>query len=596
MLLLVMAFSGSSQNQKIIFDEQTSQKHGATIISERSESVTIKFNLNELDLHEVNTQNGAAYTISSTNAANVLQKGYPDLFYLAQSIIIPNKGSVEIESITGNYEEFNDIEVAPSKGNLKRNVDPNQVPFEKGKIYQVNEFYPKDLANLREPFILRDFRGQSIQVNPVQYNPVTKTLRVYKDLTINVKYTDGNGVNELTGGKTASSIETEFAHVYSSMFLNFNNEKYTVIGEDGELLIICYDDFVDTMQPFVNWKRTIGRNTTIVPVSEVGSTSAAIKDYIQDYYDDPDNNLTHVLLVGDAPQIPTNSISNGDSDNYYGYLEGTDSYSEIIIGRFSAETVAHVETQVQRMIEYERDMTEEDTWLNVGMGVARNEGSGGGHNGGEADYEHMDFIRDTLLNYTYVEVHKEYDGDVPGETNTTPSEISTGINDGVSVINYCNHGLVTGWSVAGYSSSHVDQLTNTGKLPYIWAVACVNGDFVTNTCFAETWLRATHNGEPSGAIGTMMSTINQDWQPPMTGQDEMVGILSESFEDNIKRTFGGLSINGSMKMLDLHGESGIQTHDTWTLFGDPTLLVRTDTPQQMNVSHNPTMFLGSDTF
>lgn len=595
MLLLLIAFAGSAQNQRIIFDEQSSEKHGATLITERSESVTVKFNLNELNLQEVNTEDGTAYVVNSPKAPNVLQKGYPDLFYLAQSIIIPNKGGVEIESVTGDYEEFNDVEVAPSKGNLTRDIDPNQVPYEKGKIYQVNEFYPNELANLRDPFILRDFRGQSIEVNPVQYNPVTKTLRVYTDLTVNVKYTDKKGANELNRSKTASNVDAEFSHIYSSMFLNFNKEKYTQIEEDGELLIICYDDFVDAMQPFVNWKKTIGRNTTLVPKSEVGSTSSAIKDYIQSYYDDPENNLTYVLLVGDAPQIPTNAISSGDSDNYYGYLEGDDSYSEIFIGRFSAETVAHVETQVQRMIEYERDMTEEDTWLNVGMGVARNEGDGGGHNG-EADYVHMDFIRDTLLNYTYTEVHREYDGDVPGETNTTAAEISTNINDGLSIINFCNHGSVTGWSVANYSSSDVNELTNSGKLPFIWSVACVNGDFVSNTCFAETWLRATDNNEPSGAIGTMMSTINQAWQPPMTGQDEMVGILSESFEDNIKRTYGGISINGSMKMLDLHGASGIETHDTWTLFGDPTLLVRTDTPEQMNVTHNPTMFLGSTSF
>ena len=247
------------------------------------------------------------------------------------------------------------------------------------------------------------------------------------------------------------------------------------------------------------------------------------------------------------------------------------------------------------MIEYERDLTTTDTWLNIGMGVARNEGTGQGHNG-ENDYQHMDFIRDTLLNFTYVTVYREYDGNVPGVTNTTAAQISSGLNNGVSIINFCNHGSVTGWSVANYSISHVNALTNVGKLPFIWSVACVNGDFITNFCFAEAWMRATHNDEPTGAIGTMMSTINQPWQPPQTGQDEMVGILAEGFANNIKRTFGGASINGSMKMLDVHGASGKQTHDTWVLFGDPTLMLRTDVPQEMVISHNPTLFLGSSTF
>ena len=284
-----------------------------------------------------------------------------------------------------------------------------------------------------------------------------------------------------------------------------------------------------------------------------------------------------------------------NSDNFYGYILGNDSYNELFVGRFSAENVGHVQTQVQRMIEYERDLTTTDTWLNIGMGVARNEGTGQGHNG-ENDYQHMDFIRDTLLNFTYVTVYREYDGNVPGVTNTTAAQISSGLNNGVSIINFCNHGSVTGWSVANYSISHVNALTNVGKLPFIWSVACVNGDFITNFCFAEAWMRATHNDEPTGAIGTMMSTINQPWQPPQTGQDEMVGILAEGFANNIKRTFGGASINGSMKMLDVHGASGKQTHDTWVLFGDPTLMLRTDVPQEMVISHNPTLFLGSSTF
>jgi hypothetical protein len=88
--------------------------------------------------------------------------------------------------------------------------------------------------------------------------------------------------------------------------------------------------------------------------------------------------------------------------------------------------------------------------------------------------------------------------------NTTASQISSRINDGATIINYCNHGSETGWSVAGYSTTHVNALTNVKKLPFIWAVACVNGQFTRTSgdCFAEAWMKATHNttGEPTGAL------------------------------------------------------------------------------------------------
>jgi hypothetical protein len=59
---------------------------------------------------------------------------------------------------------------------------------------------------------------------------------------------------------------------------------------------------------------------------------------------------------------------------------------------------------------------------------------------------------------------------------------------------------------------------------------------------------------------------------------------------------GGVSINGSAKMIGQHGSSGQSTHDTWILFGDPTLTLRTDNPALMTVSHMPTLFIGSTEF
>ena len=54
---------------------------------------------------------------------------------------------------------------------------------------------------------------------------------------------------------------------------------------------------------------------------------------------------------------------------------------------------------------------------------------------------------------------------------------------------------------------------------------------VTNS-FAESWLRATHNGEPTGGIGHFGSTIPQSWEPPMHAQWAFNKILTESFDNN----------------------------------------------------------------
>ena len=570
------------------------------LIESNIEQTKIQFTLDGFFEQQIRTPRGVESIITVDDGVLITEKGMPDLAKLYTSVIIPDLYKMDVKIVDSKYTEFTNVGVAPSKGHFTRDIRPEDVPFTYGEVYNEDAFWPGDLAQLEEPFIMRDFRGQTVTIFPFQYNPVTQTLRVYTNIVVEVFSTDTPGRESLVRTRDQILVEPEFGKIYNRFFLNAQATEKTyplLDGEEGSMLIIAYDDFVDAMQPFVDWKKQTGRKTVMVPKSEVGTTPAAIKSYVQNYYDENED-FAYLLLVGDGPQIPPMSTSSGHSDNAYGFLAGSNSYNDIFVGRFSAETVAQVETQVQRMIHYERDMTEADTWLSNGIGIARNEGAGGGHNG-EADYVHMNFIRDTLLNFTYDVVTQRYDGNVPGIPNTTAAEISGDINGGSSIINFCNHGSVTGWSVAGYSISHVNQLTNIGKLPFIWSVACVNGNFVGNFCFAEAWMRATNDGEPTGAIGTLMSTINQAWQPPMTGQDEMVALLSEQSivgHETIKRTYGGISINGSMSMIPAHASSGIQTHETWVLFGDPTLMVRTESPQELELAYNPVILIGTTEF
>jgi hypothetical protein len=593
-LLSIYSYGQEWNSIKSDFPSPISQK----LISSNENQIVMQFNLSGFYTNTVETPRGKSVILNVPKMVSLSEVGSPDVPKFAVSAIIGDRADMDVRVISSEFTDFNDIDIAPSKGDFSRKIDPSTVPYTYGEIYNKNAFYPESPTALQEPYILRNFRGQALTIMPFVYNPQTKTLRVYHEIVVEMFKSGIGGENQFIRTGPSIKEDPEFSHIYNHHFINFQEaqNRYPILEEQGNLLIISHGPYMESMQPFVEWKKTIGRPTQIVNISDVGTTPQAIKDYVTNYYNT--NGLTHLLLVGDHQHVPSfnNTASGGYSDNYYGYLSGNDSYNELFVGRISAETTTHVETQVQKIITYERDLDANDDWLSIGTGVARNEGAGNGHNGGEADYVHMDYIRDSLLNFTYTTVHREYDGGVPGMPNTTAAQISQRINAGTSVINYCNHGSQNSWSVANYSTSHVDALTNTDRWPIVWAVACDNGRFTNGSCFAETWMRATHNGQPTGAIGTMMSWISQPWQPPMTGQDEMVTILVEGYQNNIKRTFGGTSINGSMKMVDLHGASGKSTHDTWILFGDPTLTLRTATPMPVTVSHLPAIFLGMSEF
>ncbi|MFH2095731.1 MAG: C25 family cysteine peptidase, partial [Bacteroidota bacterium] len=513
LMLLVPVFS-YAQNWTVIDPNSPVNSTIDLVYSDQAMSL-VQFRLNAYSITPVNTGNGTAYVVEAPDCTPILESGAPDLPKYTQSIIIPDQGGSSLQITSSAYIELNNIDIAPSKGNLTRDIDPASVPYMYGKLYSVDGFFPVNSGMLKEPYILRDFRGQTLVLHPFQYNPVTKTLRIYTEIKAMISYNNNSGINELTRIKSPE-INDDFGHIYARHFLNYESAKtkYTALSEGapGNMLIICYDNYLSAMQPFVDWKRRKGIETEIVGVSTVGTTSSAIKTYVANYYNT--NGLVYLLIVGDDPQVTSSSTSAGDSDVDYGYIAGSDHYAEIFVGRFSAQTIAEVQTQVSRTIEYEKTPVIGDWWTNA-IGIGSDQGPGDDN---EMDYEHIRNIMTDLLGFTYSNDFEFYDGSQGGNDasgNPTPSMVGTAVNGGASTIFYCGHGSDDQFVTSGFSSTDVNNLTNNNKYPFIISVACVNGNFQNITCFAEAWLRATDNGEPTGAIAFLGSTINQSWNPPM---------------------------------------------------------------------------------
>jgi hypothetical protein len=605
-LVLMMLATLTFGQQWVAIKSDTPSTIQTTLVSSSENQITVNLQVPGFYAFEVTTPRGEANIISVPRTVSTAQAGEPNLPMIAIPAIVGDQQHYSVRLVDAQYTDIQ-MEVAPSKGDFPRTINPADVPYTYGEAYSTDAFFPAENVGLYEPYILRDFRGQNMVAYPFAYNPISKTLRVYYNMTVEL-YSDGQqGENQISRRSNTVKMDPEFDAIYDNQFINYRESmsKYTPMVETGELLIICHDAFMSAMQPFVNWKKQIGRPTTMVGTSTAGTSNTAIKAYIQSQYDN-NSNLTHVLLVGDVAQIPGNSYSagsyGGKSDNMYGQVAGNDFYNDIIVGRFSAETEAHVTTQVNKVIHYERDINATDTWLTFGDGLGNNDGPG---HYGEKDWEHIENIRTDLLGYNYTTVYQDYPG-VSGYSSSA-AILSQHINGGVSIIDYCNHGSETSWALNNYSNSHVNALTNVNKLPIVWSVACLNGKYdYSQPCFGETWLRATNGTvnapdptQPTGAIAGMFSYISQPWQPPMYGQDEMVDVLVESYSNNIKRTMGGCSYDGNMKILDQYGQNSNDAKGTylaWILYGDPCLTLRNAVPVDMGVSHAQTMSTSATSF
>ena len=587
MLMMLTSWAFSHEENGVRKDAPVKVKK--TLVSSSEKEIIVDVKIDGYFATSVNTPQGEQLIISGDDMAAMLVKGAPDLPMFPISIIIGDKAEMQVSVIDSEYTDIENVEIAPSKGNISRQVDPADVEFVYGEMYSQDAFYPAQQVAMESPYILRDFRGQNILVYPYAYNPVTKTLRVYTHMTIAATKVSDNGMNPKISRRN-NVVDSEIAASYQRRFINYSKDRYPFLEEQGEMLIVCVDEYLDELQPLVDWKNISGRPTSIVATSTTG-TLDNLKAYLQSYYSSHPN-LTHILLVGEHENLPAypitvqNGFYSARTDNYYSRLEGDDFYMEAFIGRLSVANATDAINQVNKIIYYERDIDENATWLNKGIGLGANEGNG--HNG-EVDYVHIDYIRDTLMHYTYDEVYQRYDG----INEVTADIIASDFNNGVGIANYCNHGTNDSWVIADFNTTYVNNLTNDYKLPFIWSSACFNGEFDEPECFAEAWMRANNSatGAPTGAIGGMFSWISQPWIPPMYGQDEMVAILTE-WRDGYKHTLAGASLNGSMHMLDMSPDDLGETYMTWILFGDPSLMLRTDVPSSMNIVYDNTLYLG----
>lgn len=568
----------------------------------------------------LNCAPGAAYFSESggynkvwfDNATPILIQGNPELPKLNTDIIVDDQLAMELVVTHAEFVEYSDMSIAPSKGNVNRLIDPMSLPLEEGNVYDINEFYPSALATLGDAFINGQFRGQTVYFHPVQYNPISRKIRVYSSIEVEIHPLNHEGENPLPA-TLPSSTNALMQEVYANRFINYNNsaDRYELINEIGSMLVIYDAQYLNVLQPWITWKKEKGINVILQDVSSINSVSA-IRDFVSNIY--THNDLTYLVLVGDEDQVPTELVNNSGGSGYcdpcYGYINGNDSYSEIFVGRLLVHNPAELAPVVSKILEYEKNPNLSIDWFSNAMGIGSNEGSGIGDDN-EADWQHQNNIKEDLISFSYTNVHERYDGNhtassptggttADGSGNPNATSISTVINNGCSLINYTGHGdhsiIVTG----SYTNTNINALNNTGKYPYWIIVGCCVGDFDDDSgsgdTFGEAWLKSPSSSTLTGGIGGAFSSVFQSWAPPMEGQDEMNKLIANLGQGNTRHTLGSIHVHGCASMNDAYGADGDEMTDTWILMGDPTVQLRTAFPTNITATHVSTAFFGTSTF
>lgn len=522
-----------------------------------------------------------------------LEKGAPSTPYITQSIIIPHNAKMAMEITDVQFKEIKVRKIVPSRGAVKLNQDPTEIPYEFGEVYHQDKWYPENFAVIGNPYILRDYRGLVVYFHPFVYNPVKGILRVAVSITVKVKKVGVSKMNTLN--VEHKKVPQSFEGIYKSHFLNYpdnNTTSYPYIPGVGNMIVITTGEFQPAVEPLVEWKNRKGIKTDLyIYPTDTGPSVDDIKSFIQNIYDSEEG-LAYILLVGDSEDVPPGRCNTAGavgeaSDPVYTLLAGEDEYADAMIGRFSVSNLTDAQTVVNKNLWYEMNPGPNGQWYHKAAGIADDD-----RYFTPNPRETIEEIREMMIAYNYTEFTRIY------KPEATTSQVYEAVNQGRGWINAYHHGETSGW--AGWYGYFFDiydvaQLENTYMTPIIIAVSCSLGDFDGETCFAEAWQRHGSPGEPKGSI-VFLGCSSTIWNFAWVGAKEInYHLVNENYF-----TAGGIIFNGVMKVIEMFPNGpnyeGADTFQLWHLFGDPSLFIYSDTPTEMRVTYDDRLRMGSTGF
>ena len=295
--------------------------------------------------------------------------------------------------------------------------------------------------------------------------------------------------------------------------LNKVEESKDLISNPVKYVIVSDPMFEETLQPFIEWKTIKGFNVITAYTDDpgVGNTTTTIKAYLKDLYDNPSDGVspTFVLLVGDVGQIPT---FNGTSSSHYTdlyYCEYTDDkLPEVFYGRFSAESVAELQPQIDKTLEVEKYQMPDPSYLdNIVLVAGVDNNYAPTYGNGAINYANSYYTNETNSITSYYYLYNDDSGVMASNNSGASESIRNYINQGVSFSNYTAHCSSNGWSNPGFNTGHISSLTNEHMYPLIIGNCCQSNTFYDNDCFGEEILKA----ENKGAVGYIGGSNNTYW-------------------------------------------------------------------------------------
>lgn len=555
--------------------------------------------------------------------------GAPKLPAFKKLIQIPHGATVNLNVIGYSEQEISladygiTTKVYPMQRSLRKDEDVINSPFIYDETaYSLNEYKETPIAHIEVLGTLRGARIARLEVYPVDYNPVTETIKVYNDIEVEVQFegVDENLQKEIFAKTWSPYFEPVYSTLANPVTKGAFDDHPDLVNYPIGMLIVSHRMFEDAIAPFVEWKTQKGFYVEVAYTDEIGTSTNAIKTFVHDKYNNPTGGQpapSFLVLMGDIQQVPSTGVGSSSgkhTDLYYASVDG-DMFPDMYYGRFSAQTVAQMENIVEKILYYEKYQFEDPTYLNNATFIAGADSYWNPKLGqpavkyATANYYNSNNGYETVWGYGIA--------NDPNNPNNSSGYTGCYTNEriSVSVINYTAHCNQTSWGDPLLSISAVNAMTNTNKYPLSIGNCCMSADFGYNESIGEAWIR----GKQKGAVTYIGSSPNSYWFEdfywavgafPLTGnndgyiptvEESSLGAYDAPFISDYTTT-GGLIAVGNLAVTEVHLQnypshsSPLYYWQAYNVLGDPSLIAYHTEGETNTVNHMDIVPIGLDRY
>lgn len=610
--------------KEFVPQQNVSAAKGSEIINEYTFSGGMVYNSNY--------ENRTFDVLSIPKFSALSEPGKPSLPVHIDNVFIPGNARVSIEILEAETTTFPNFYIQPALTPAKDTEGDDERQFVMDhKVYNTDAFFPAKPVFIKSEQFLRGNKLASVAVVPVQFNPVTQTIKVYTRIKYKVNY---------SGGKSFNDLQQDNSDHYLKMFRNVALNSAQIpkasantrtSNNNSDYIIITHNDYIGAADSLAKWKNMLGYSTEII--SSSSWTAAMVKDSIHTRYQNSTPKPDYFVIIGDHGDVPaeihqTPSGENFGTDLYYACMDGTGDYvPDMAHGRISVSSSTEALNVIQKIIDYEQNPVSDPSFYNKGTNCAYYQGyESGGHTYTSRRFVHTsEEIRSYLTGKGYnvdriyttdAGISPEYyqngyysDGQpIPSDLlksngfqwDGDRNDITNSINQGTFYVLHRDHGYsdAVGWAhpqfVNHSSYPDVQSLSNGNKTPVVFSINCHTGEFTKPEAFAETFLRHS-NGGAVGVVapsyfsysgpndGFAAGLFDAIWSSPgLIPNFGFGGVSNPSLSAHSDiYTMGDVVNQGLIRMVETWPGTVTQTqytHELYHYFGDPAMRIFTASP------------------